>query len=199
MSKHGADNRSNQLNPNNEVYHSSRSDSRPDDDDFAVAGRKISLESRLHEAFAPYFQESRRIASIQREKFEFDFVSLGGQVALLEFTAVLEKPVDGYYDCQDIAEHVFKKLSLSVCSIFDTPVAFSQIRRNGNPSRLICNYGYEYNPSLTSIFSSQSEVASKEMWLATGESAVENLKMRLQSRDKIPREDLGEIRPQNIK
>lgn len=199
MSKHSVDNRSNQLNPNNDAYYSSRSGARQDDGDFVSAVRKISLETRLHEAFGPYFQENRRLDNIQQEKFEFDFVSFGGQVALLAFTAVLESPVHGYHDCQDIAERVFQKLDFSVRSIFLTPLAFSQIRRAGSSSRLICNHGYEYNPSLTSLFPSQSEVARKEMWVTTGKVAVDGIKLQLQNQDKIRREDLGEIRPQNIK
>lgn len=199
MSKHNTDNRSNQLNPNNDAYYSSRSGACPDDDDFASAGQKISLESRLHEVFAPYFQENRRLASIQRKKFEFDFVSLGGQIALLEFTAVLHEPVHGYHDCQDIAEHVFRKVDFSIRSIFETPLAFSQIRRGGNPSRIICNYDYDYSPSLKSVFPSQSETTRREMWFATGEMAVERLKLLVQKGEETPRENLGEITPEILR
>lgn len=199
MSKHSADNRSNQLNPNNDAYYSSRSGSGQDDDDFVSAGRERSLESRLHEAFAPYVQENRRLASIQREKFEFDFVSLGGQIALLEFTAVLEKPSHDYCDCQDIAEHVFRKVDFSICSIFETPLGFSQIRRGGDPSRIICNFDYDYSPSLKSVFPSQSETTRREMWFATGEAAVERLKLLVQKGEETSRENLGEITPKMLR
>jgi hypothetical protein len=199
MSKHSADNRSNQLNPNNDAYYSSRSGSGHDDDDCVGAGRVMSVESRLHEAFAPYYQENARLASIQRERFEFDFVSLGGQIALLEFTAVLEKPSHKYCDCQDVAEHVFQRVDVSICSIFETPLAFSQIRRGGNPSRLVCNYGYHYSPSLKSVFPSESETARREMWFATGEMAVERLKLLVQKGEETPRENLGEITPEMLR
>lgn len=195
MAKHSADNRSNQLNPNNDAYYSSRSGFGQDDDDCVGAGREMSLESRLHDAFAPYYQENTRLASIHREKFEFDFVSLGGQTALLEFTAVLEKASHGYCDCQDVAEHVFRKVDVSICSIFETPLAFSQIRRGGSPSRLVCNYGYHYSPSLKSVSSSESETTRREMWFATGEMAVERLKLLVQKGAETPRGNLGEITP----
>jgi hypothetical protein len=193
MSKHSADNRSNQLNPNNDAYHHSRSGSRLDDDDSVSSSRKMSLESRLHDAMAPYFNANTEQARLQREKFEFDFVSLGGQIALLEFTAVLHEAVHGYSDCQDIAEHVFRKVDSSIRSVFSTPLAFSQIRRAGNPARLICNYDYDYSPSLKSVFPSHSETARREMWFATGEVAVKSLKLLVLKHEKTARENLGEI------
>lgn len=200
MSKHSVDNRANQLNPNNDAYYSSRGGARQDDDDdFAPAPRRAFAQDPIQVALARCFQEYKRPSTEQREKFEFDFVSFGGQIALLEFSAVLPEKIHGYTDCEDIAEHVFRKVNVMLASLFETPVAFSQIRRSGHSSRLICNAGYEYSPSLTSTLASAREIARKKMWFSTGKAAVEKLQLKLQNRETMPREDLGPISPATLR
>lgn len=83
-SKSDRDNRSNQLNPNNDAYHSSRGSSRGDDDDF-VPTRRSNFSTYYAQAF-----RNPNVSSQRTEKFGFGAVSLQGTSVFR--TAILEAP-----------------------------------------------------------------------------------------------------------
>lgn len=93
-SKSDRDNRSNQLNPNNDAYHSSRGSSRGDDDDDFVMARRSNFGTYYAEAF-----RNPNVSPQRTEKFGFGAVSLQGTSVFR--TAIFEAP--GSSLSQDVA------------------------------------------------------------------------------------------------
>jgi hypothetical protein len=201
MAKHDDDNRSNQLNPNNDAYASSRSHAADDDEDETgfSSRRPVSLDTALREAFAPYFEANAKAGSIRREKFKFDFVAFNGQAAFLEFTAVLPERTSRYRDCLDIAEHVFEKTGRELRAHFGCGIAFSQIRSGDSKVGLVGNFGVHYNPPLSDFGLSAQGRKDREDWVAVTRAALEQWKERIASSEAIPRENLGAISPTELR
>jgi hypothetical protein len=89
--KSDADNHSNQLNPNNDAYYSSRGTSRDggDDDDDAYQGEsnwRYRYELKRQEILAA--NEAER-ARLMRDEFTLDFMCMNGRTAHLKFSAEL--------------------------------------------------------------------------------------------------------------
>lgn len=201
MGKHDDDNRSNQLNPNNDAYASSRSHNAGDDDDEPdFSGRShVSLHSALTKAFKPYFQANASSGRVRREIFKFDFVAFNGRAAFLEFTAVLSEQTSRYFDCLDIAEHVFEKTGRELRAQIGSGIAFSQIRSGNSKVGLIGNFGVHYDPPLSDFGLSAQGRKDREDWIAVTRAAVEKLKERIANSEVIPRENLGEISPTELR
>jgi hypothetical protein len=201
MAKHDDDNRSNQLNPNNDAYASSRSHSAGDDEDEAgcSGSRPLSLQSALRKAFEPYLEANARTGRVRRENFKFDFVAFNGQSAFLEFTALLQEPTPRYRDCLDIAEHVFEKTERELRKHFGSGIAFSQIRSGDSKVGLIGNFGVHYNPPLSNFGLNARGRKDREEWFAVARATVEQCRTKIASSEAIPREDLGVISPTELR
>ena len=201
MTKHEDDNRSNQLNPNNDAYASSRSHAASDDEDETGFSRRrhVSLDSTLRKGFEPYFEANARAGRVHREIFKFDFVAFNGRAAFLEFTAALPERTSRHWDCLDIAEHVFEKTGRELLAHFGCGIAFSQIRSGDSKVGLIGNFGVLYNPPLSDFGLSTQGRKDREDWIAVTRAAVEQWKEKIASSEAIPRENLGVISPTELR
>lgn len=200
-SKHNADNRSNQLNSNNDAYHSSRSGNsgRDDDDEGRYAsGTDTRSVLSVSEHFHVMFGTSKAIEKPPlKQGFTFDFVSLCGKVALVEMTAEVDQVFGSRCDCIDIAEHMFKKLRLAFLKECGSEIAFSQLRCKDG--KIINWVGEEFNPEAFYRSKESAEnLANRKLWEVTGKLAVQKLKSQLANGSHKPREDLGLVNEKQL-
>ena len=198
-SKHDADNRSNQLNSNNDAYHSSRSGASGQDDDADSRSTDgAGGPNYLSVDFRAVFGTSRGPDEpAQRQGFTFDFVSLSGRVALLEMTAELDPGLLNQGDCTDIAEHMFNKLRLAFLKECGSAIAFSQLK--SEDGKIINGVGQEFYPAAFYLSSEAGEyLSNKKLWDATGKIAVQELRGQLKNGSHKPRENLGVINAKQL-
>jgi hypothetical protein len=104
--KSDRDNRSNQLNPNNNAYHSSRGHGR-DDDDEAQSGRQylgtVDAGERAAEILAREMWERERNRPVETT-FRAAFVALTGIVKVIQFSSVTSPGLGGRSANEDFAE-----------------------------------------------------------------------------------------------
>ena len=198
-SKHDADNRSNQLNSNNDAYQSSRSGNPGrDDDDEGRSTAGVGGPNYLSIDFRALLSTSMATDKpAQREGFTFDFVSLSGGVALLEMTAELDPSLVYQGDCTDIAEHMFNKLRLAFLKECGSAIAFSQLK--SADGKIIDGVGQEFYPAAFYLSSETGEyLSNKKLWETTGKLAVEKLRGQLKNGSHKPRENLGVINAKQL-
>jgi len=197
-SKSDNDNRSNQLNPNNDAYYSSRGisryDDRYEDDDYdpAIYLREIAS----NEAWK---QREIEMRTPIIEEFTFDFMSMSGKKAHLKVKAQMpHKHYSDYRfsDCTDLIEKVwYPVLRRSFEQEANSPIAFLQIRdSNGN---VLVWLNVEYRPrSISTLHHSpeQQQIAQvNELWEQSTRFKVDSFKKLLQNYKTIPREDVDFI------
>jgi len=127
-SKSDRDNRSNQLNPNNSAYSSSRGLGRDYDDDLEWEDR-VSPTRRPGSAAvpAPTFHKQERI-KIHRE-FMFDLMSMSGVKAHLRATVEFSNKLSSEPKCTDVIEEKLQlRLREGFERITDSPIALLQVR-----------------------------------------------------------------------
>lgn len=198
------DNRSNQLNPNNDAYYSSRGISRYDDDDDGDYYTVVDWEQYArNEAWKQYQVEMRTPIN---EEFTFDFMSMSGSRVHLKATAQLpHKHSNGplFTDCIDLIEKVlYPRLRIAFKQEVNSPIAYSRVR-DGKGNELIW-LQEEYRPRSNSILYSpelQQQIAQlNELWEQSTKFKVDDFKKLLQNYKTIPREDVGFIiTPENYR
>ena len=125
-SKSDRDNRSNQLNPNNSAYSSSRGIGGYDDGDGEYC---VSPSGGLGSAAvpAPTFHKQERIKKYR--EFTFDFMSMSGVKAHLKATVEFSNKLSSEPKCTDVIE---KKLQLHLREVFEretnSPIALILVR-----------------------------------------------------------------------
>ena len=200
-SKDNADNHSNQLNPNNDAYYSSRGIDRDYDDDDGdnfSSNRSFALEI------------AERSAAIERkrdelicERFTLDFLSLDGGMVNSELTAACPRENyrrNGIRDCIDIIERVMPMLKREFVKVAGFPIASLRVRNErGVALEWLCE---EFQPSKPS-YSDDAEAALlklkySKMWESSGKSLVEKFIQSLEGDKIIFRESLGKFTPDLI-
>lgn len=192
-SKSDRDNRSNQLNPNNSAYSSSRGIGGYDDDD---GERYVSPRWGLNSLVvpAPTFHEQKRI-TIHRE-FMFDFMSMSGVKAHLKATVEFSNKLSSEQKCTEVIE---KKLQIRLSEVFEqltnSPIALLQVRDAGG--RELEWLGEEYRLRRISknldLEEQQRIRELNELWTQSIKGKVQEFKKKLKDHKSIPREDLGFI------
>lgn len=192
-SKSDTDNRSNQLNPNNSAYSSSRGKGNYEDDD---AEYYVSPSWGLNSLVvpAPTFHEQKRI-TIHRT-FTFDFMSMSGVKAHLKATVEFSNKLSSEMKCTDVIE---KKLQLRLSEVFErltnSPIALLQVRDAGG--RELEWLGEEYRLHRISkkldLEEQQRIHELNELWTQSIKGKVQEFKKKLKDHKSIPREDLGFI------
>lgn len=192
-SKSDRDNRSNQLNPNNSAYSSSRGIGAYDDDDREYcASPSWWFNSPVDLSLA--FQEQKRI-KIHRT-FTFDFMSMSGVKAHLKATVEFSNKLLSEPKCTDVIE---KKLQLRLSEVFErltnSPIALLQVRDAwGKELEWL---GEEYRHRRVSkkldLEEQQRIIQLNELWMQSIKGKVREFKKKLKDHKSIPREDLGFI------
>lgn len=196
-SKSDNDNRSNQLNPNNDAYYSSRGTGRYDDedDDFYRA-------PDWNKVFKNEINMLREIEMRTpiNEEFTFDFISMNGEKAHIKATAQLPYKNFGnslFTDCTDLIDKIlYPRLRTSFEKEAESPIVFSQVR-NGKGNELIW-LQTEYRPrridKIHDSLERQQEITQlNELWERSTKFKVEDFKKILRNYNTIPREDVGFI------
>lgn len=194
-SKHDDDNRSNQLNPNNDAYHSSRgygSGRNTDDEDYAYA---YSSRSYSNTRFVP------QAPLVIQEKFHLNFVTFCGQVFLYELTAELNSHhLSGTYgggDCTDVAEYVFHERSQIIRNEPEVQIASAALSKVGKGP--IGWVGGRYKPGLVHGYGGKPTEENVALWLKKGAEAWQELETKLVSGLALDRTDLGVVNGKNLK
>lgn len=192
-SKSDRDNRSNQLNPNNSAYSSSRGIGGYDDDDGEYyVSPSWWFNSPVDLGLA--FQEQKRI-KIHRT-FTFDFMSMSGVKAHLKATVEFSNKLSSEQKCTDVIE---EKLQLRLCEEFEkitnSPIALLQVRDAGG--RELEWLGEKYRPRRISkkldLEEQQRIRELNELWTQSLKGKVREFKKMLKDPKSIPRGDLGFI------
>lgn len=194
-SKSDRDNRSNQLNPNNFAYSSSRGLGRDCGDDLEWEYCESStrgLDSSV--VPAPTFHKQERI-KIHRE-FMFDLMSMSGVKAHLRATVEFSNKLSSEPKCTDVIE---EKLQLRLREGFEritnSPIALLQVR--DAKGRELEWLGEEYRLRRISkkldLEEQQRIRELNELWTQSVKGKVQDFKKKLKNHKSIPREDLGFI------
>ncbi|WP_421832488.1 hypothetical protein [Limnobacter sp.] len=194
-SKSDRDNRSNQLNPNNSAYSSSRGLGRDYDDDLEWEQCESPIRG-LDSAAVPAltFHKQERI-KIHRE-FTFDLMSMSGVKAHLKATVEFTNKFSSEPKYTDVIE---KKLQLRLREVFEretnSPIALILVRdAKGREMEWL---GEEYQPRQISRKLAPEEQQRirqlNELWSQSVKSKVQEFKKTLKDHKSIPREDLGFI------
>lgn len=191
--KSDRDNRSNQLNPNNSAYSSSRGIGGYDDDDgehYVSPNRGFSVPVD----FSSVFKVQKRI-KIQRT-FTFDFMSMSGVKAHLRATVEFSNKFSSEPKYTDVIE---KNLQLRLREVFEretnSPIAFLQVRDGAG--RELEWLGEQFRPRRISKKITPEEqqriLQLNELWSQSIKGKVREFKKTLKDHKSIPREDLGFI------
>lgn len=194
-SKSDRDNRSNQLNPNNFAYSSSRglSSDRFDDLEWEDCESPTrGLGSAAVPAPTPHKQE--RIKKYR--EFTFDFMSMSGVKAHLKATVEFSNKLSFEPKCTDVIE---KKLQLHLREVFEretnSPIVFLQVRDGAG--RELEWLGEQFRPRRISKKLDPEEQQHirqlNETWSQSIKGKVREFKKKLKNHKSIPREDLGFI------
>lgn len=194
-SKHDDDNRSNQLNPNNDAYHSSRGSGvgrNSEDDDYGSAYKSQSYPNTRFVPQGPL---------IIQEKFHLDFVTYCGQVLLYELIAELDSHhlfgTHGGGDCTDVAEFVFHERAGIVRSQPRVQIACASLFKVGKG--LISWVGGRYKPGSGYGYGGKPTEENVALWLKKGAEAWQELETKLVSGQAVDRTDLGIVNGKNLK
>lgn len=200
MSKHNDDNRSNQLNPNNDAYWSSRGadGGSDDDDDYGFNRRRSFEEISAAERVA---SKEREIAQPVYERFTFDFLCLDGRKAHFEVIAKL--PTGDYQtsrisNCTDIFELFIPEFKRVFEREEKSPIEYEDAR-NGNGKPLVQLKADVWIEDEVSPF--MHELPEKELVRRkhekllrdTRRQLIANFKKTLSSNAPITRVNVGEI------
>lgn len=194
-SKSDRDNRSNQLNPNNSAYSSSRGLGRDYDDDLEWEDR-VSPTRRPGSAAvpAPTCHKQERI-KIHRE-FTFDLMSMSGVKAHLKATVEFTNKFSSEPKYTDVIE---KKLQLRLREVFEreTNSLIALILVRDAEGREMEWLGEEYKPRrISKKFAPEEQHRIRqlnELWSQSIKRKVQEFKKTLKDHKSIPREDLGFI------
>lgn len=199
-SKSDNDNRSNQLNPNNDAYYSSRGIGGDDGYDDGNDGEHYKTFDWVEYARKEAWR--RREMEMQtpiKEEFTFDFMSMSGSRAHLKATAQLpNKHYSGplFSDCIDLIEKaLYPRMCKSFVKETNSPIAYSRVR-DGKGNELIWlqeEYRPRSNSKLYSPELQQQITQLNELWEKSTKFKVEDFKKLLQDYKTIPREDIGFI------
>lgn len=192
-SKSDRDNRSNQLNPNNSAYSSSRGIGNYDDDEgeYYVSPSWVGTSFSGHSLVSP---DDQRIKIYKQ--FTFDFMSMSGLTAHLKATVEFSSKFSCEPKCTDVIE---KKLQLRLREEFEqitnSPIALLQVRdADGRELKWL---GEEYRPCRISkkldLEEQQRVRCLNELWSQSTKSKVQDFKKSLRDYESLPREDLGFI------
>lgn len=194
-SKSDRDNRSNQLNPNNSAYSSSRGLGRDYDDDLEWEDR-VSPTRRPGSAAvpAPTCHKQERIKKYR--EFTFDFMSMSGVKAHLKATVEFSNKLSSEPKCTDVIE---KKLQLHLREVFEretkSQTVFLQVRDGAG--RELEWLGEQFRPRRISKKLAPEEQHRirqlNELWSQSIKRKVQEFKKTLKDHKSIPREDLGFI------
>lgn len=202
-SKSNNDNHSNQLNPNNDAYYSSRGISGYDDDDEYYP----AVDWRQNARDEARMQHQMEMLTPINEEFTIDFMNMKGISAHLKATAQLPHKhfnSSRFTDCTDLIELV---LYPRLYTVFEqeakSPIVFSRVRdSDGNELTWL---QHEYRPrSICKIHDSperkQQITQLNKLWEQSTKFKVDNFKKLLQDYNAIPREDVGFIiTPENYR
>lgn len=194
-SKSDRDNRSNQLNPNNFAYSSSRGLGRDCGDDLEWEYCESStrgLDSSV--VPAPTFHKQERI-KIHRQ-FMFDLMSMSGVKAHLRATVEFSNKLSSEPKCTDVIE---KKLQLRLREVFEretnSPIAFLQVRDGA--ARELEWLGEQFRPRRIPKKNAPEEqqriLHLNELWSQSTKGKVREFKKTLKDHKSIPHEDLNFI------
>lgn len=196
-SKHDDDNRSNQLNPNNDAYHSSRGvgGGRGSDDEDYDYGSTYKSRIFSNARFVP------QASQIVQEKFQLDFVTYCGRVLLYELIAELDfHPLFGTHgggDCTDVAEFVFHDRARIVRSERGVQIACANLSKVGKGP--IGWVGGRYIPGSVHGYGGKPTEENVALWLSKGASAWQELESKLASGLSLDRIDLGVVNGKTLK
>lgn len=207
-SKSNDDNRSNQLNPNNETYYSSRGISGYDDDEYEHYDSRDVVD-RLRDDMNDLIRRERHIKEWQTlvcEEFTFDFMSMNGSKVHLKATAQL--PHKNYSntlisDCIDLIEKgLYPFMRRAFEKEVDSPIVFSRVR-DGEGNELFW-IQEEYMPRQNHFNYSPEEqqkiTQQNETWVQATKFMVDDFREKLQNYKALPREDIGFIiTPENFR
>ena len=194
-SKSDRDNRSNQLNPNNSAYRSSRGLSNdyigdPEWKYYESPTRGLGSAA----VPAPTFHKQERIKKYR--EFTFDFMSMSGVKAHLKATVEFSNKLSSEPKCTDVIE---KKLQLHLREVFEretkSPIVFLQVRDGAG--RELEWLGEQFRPRRISKKLDPEEQQQirqlNELWSQSIKGKVREFKKKLKDHKSIPREDLGFI------
>jgi hypothetical protein len=179
-SKSDRDNRSNQLNPNNDAYHSSREHKRSGEDDDVGGGR---WERRFADEMGRFIaQEERRIYEQERDRPEVGvyvgvFVGLDGTRAFLPIK-LSAKPFMGNRQSaracsEDFAELIVEEIGRQLILRWGCPLALQTVFDSEGKDMFWS--GYQYPIGCGSANRARHEL----LWREHGEKAVANARALL--------------------
>lgn len=201
MSKCDDDNRSNQINPNNDAYYSSRGTDggSDDDDDYGYDSRRSSEEILAADRAAA---KEREMALPVYERFTFDFLCLNGQKAHFEVTAKLPRKnyrTNRISDCTDIFELFIPEFKRVFIRETQCHIAYEYVRKdNGEPlvqlQLDVWIDPYQWAPFMREL--TEKEILRRkheEMLRESRRQLVTEFKKTLSLKEPIPRVKVGEI------
>ena len=181
-SKSDRDNRSNQLNPNNEAYYSSRGSERPgkdDNDDIGARRRVLDIGEELSRSFA---REEHRRYMQERDRPEVGtyvgiFVGLDGTTALIPIK-LSANPFMGNRDGararnEDFAELVVGEIGRQLILRWGCPLALRTVLDSDGNDMFWS--GYQYPTGCGSA----NRVQNERLWSEHGQKAVANVRALL--------------------
>lgn len=178
--KSDRDNRSNQLNPNNDAYYSSRGSERSGEDDDMGAGRRmLDIGEELSRFFA---QEERRRYMQERDCSEVGtyvgiFVGLDGRTALIPIK-LSSNPFMGNGDSararnEDFAELMVGEIGRQLILRWGCPLALRTVLDSDGNDMFWS--GYQYPTGCDSA----NRVPNERLWSEHGENAVAKVRALL--------------------
>lgn len=177
-SKSDRDNRSNQLNPNNDAYHSSRGSNRPDDDnDNGSAGsQRLTGSERWDRAVARLSHEIHERARNQpvETTFRAAFVALTGAVKIIEFSVATSPFLGGEAANEDLAEILIDEIGRQLSIQWDSCFA-SQMLYDQEGTEFFWA-GFEYPKGQ---WNGSDKAENERLWNAYGKEATLNARASL--------------------
>lgn len=209
--KSNDDNRSNQLNPNNDAYYSSRGIGigRYDEDDDFEGYDSRSVIKRLCEELDDIVRTEQRIRDWEtpiNEEFTFDLMGMNGSRLHLKATAQLPYKKYSSHMISDCIDLIEKGLCPSLRRVFEsenkTKLVYLCVR-DGQGKELVW-LRQEYTTQTSSFHDSserKKEIKQQnEMWEQSTKYKVDDFKILLQDYKSLPRKDIGfVITPENYK
>ena len=205
MSKHDADNRSNQLNPNNSAYFSSRGIERPsgsgDDDEAEPSSFPLQeatyrqMQERIRQS---QLEERQRITKI----FRIDILFLNGMTASLSQATQRDNTpyyYNGIYDHIDILEKIEPALTLRLESIAGSPLAKSIVRDDSDQNLFWISREF-FDPTTLRIGCDEEEQQKIDMWRRIAKPRIPSFEMIVLSNLVTGRIEYNEpVTPENYK
>ena len=197
MSKADQDNRSNQLNPNNDAYWSSRSGAGGGGDDDENCGHSWGAPAWT---MSPCKLPPKRPDGRWQETFLLDFVTFGGLV--LRFKVQVEFDDRAAFASSEVATDFFEEIWRKLTVYGKAPLAFGQLlHSNGKP---VQNVGFTYvarRPMARMRGQVESRDRLEELWATKGSAAVGELRRMtaIESSRFVERQDYGTVTEEDLR